>query len=370
MYRSMSTAAQRPRHPIASLRGVEELAITVSSLDEATTFFRSFFGATVVAEGGPVRDRRGSSMRAYANADVRAVVAGSRLLRTPFLNLRLVEATYPGQRTLWPMMLDIGGWHLAGYVDDIDAAMTFLESADGVHVLGPGKKPTGGPELGDGSYACHCMTEWGFHFELCSYPNGRAYMAEHEHRLWHPAAPDRGATPRTSAEPALPGFRGFEHLSLAVADLDEATTFFEDVLGCDRFYDLGRFHDPRGSGFGAYANVDVRADVSNVRLFRSPYLNFEVIEPRFPGQNRSWPQLLDVGGWQIGLAVDDVDAALDTLGDLEVHVLGGKRDEPAPGTGEPRCRVSCLTAFGLYFDLIAAPGDGSAPGWHPAHPER
>jgi catechol 2,3-dioxygenase-like lactoylglutathione lyase family enzyme len=298
------------------------------------------------------------------------VIHGSRVLRTPFLNVRLVQASYPGQRTLWPAMLDVGGWHLAAYVDEIDAAMSFVESVDSVYVLGPGKKLTGGPELGEGSYACHCMTEWGLHFELCSYPNGRAYMADHERRLWHPAKPDRGATPRTSAEPALPGFRGFEHLSLAVADLDEATPFFEDVLGCERFYDLGRFEDPHGSGFGAYANVDARARVSNVRLFRSPYLNFEVIEPRFPGQNRSWPQLLDVGGWQIGLAVDDIDAALASLRDVDVHVLGGKRDEPGPEAAGSRCRVSCLTSFGLYFDLIATAGAPPTLGWHPAHPER
>jgi len=341
-----------PAPAIASLRGVEELAFTVPDLDRATTFFRSFFGATVIAEAGPVRDRRGSSMRAFTNADVRAVISGSRVLRTPFLDLRLLEATYPGQRTLWPMMLDVGGWHLAGYVDDMDAAMAFLSSAD-VYVLGPGKKATGGPELGEGSYACHCMTEWGFHFELCSYPNGRAYMADHERRLWNPAEPDNGAIPRTSEPPPLPGFRGFEHLSLAVADLDEATAFFEGVLGCERFYDLGRFGDPHGSGFGAYANVDARVAVSNVRLFRSPRLNFEVIEPAFPGQNRSWPQLLDAGGWQIGLAVDDIDAALDSVLGLDVRILGGKRDVPDPVTGDRSCRATCLTPFGLYFELIS-----------------
>jgi catechol 2,3-dioxygenase-like lactoylglutathione lyase family enzyme len=366
---STPPATQPARPPLASLRGVAELAFTVPNLDEATAFFRSFFGASAIGEGGQVSDRRGSSMRAFANADVRAVVSGSRLLRTPFLNLQLIEATYPGQRTLWPMMLDVGGWHLAAYVDDIDAAVTFAESAD-VHVLGPGKKLTDGPERGEGSYACHCMTEWGFHFELCSYPNGRAYMADHERLLWHPAAPDAGATPRTADAPALPGFRGFEHVSLAVADLDEATAFFEGVLGCERFYDLGRFGDPHGSDFGAYANVDARVRVSNVRLFRSPYLNFEVIEPTFPGQNRSWPQLLDVGGWQVGMAVDDLDAALDSVRDRNVHVLGGKQDGYLGLAGEDASRVSCLTDFGLYFQLIATPDGGSAPGWHPARPER
>jgi catechol 2,3-dioxygenase-like lactoylglutathione lyase family enzyme len=368
----MSVAPGRTTEAIATLRGVQDLRVTVPDLEEATAFFTSFFGASVVGAGGDVSDARGSSMRAYLNADVRAVIHGSRVLRTPFLNLRLLEATYPGQRTLWPMMLDVGGWHLAGYVDDIDEAMAYLDACD-VYVLGPGKKPTtNGPEVGEGSFAVHCMTAFGFHFELLTYPNGRAYMADFAHRLWNPAEPDGGATRWTSAVSAVPGFRGFEHLSLAVADIDEATRFFEGVLGCERFYDMGPVEDPHGSGFGAYANVDARVKVSTVRLFRSPYLNFEVIEPRFPGQNRSWPQLLDVGGWQLGLAVDDLDAALESLRNLEIRVLGGKRRESVDADGEARTRASCLTSFGLYFDLLEGPPDvsGAAIGWHPVHPDR
>ena len=346
---------------IPTLRGVEELTFTVPDLDEATSFFAACFGTAVVAEGGPVSDRRGSAMRAFANADVRAVVHGSRVLRTPFLNLRLLEADAPGRRTLWPMMLDVGGWHLAGYVDDIDAAVAALEATD-VYVLGPGKKPTtNAPEVGEGSFACHCMTESGFHFELLTYPNGRAYMDDFEARLWNPAAPDRGATLRSPLNPSVPGFRGFEHLSLAVADIEEASRFFEDVLGCERFYDMGPMDDAHGSGFGAYANVDVRVSVSKVRLFRSPYFNFEVIEPRFPGQRRDWPQLLDVGGWQIGVSVDDLDAALDHVLTLDVHVLGGARKDE-----DGRRRAACLTPFGLCFELLeGSPGAGA---WDPAHP--
>jgi catechol 2,3-dioxygenase-like lactoylglutathione lyase family enzyme len=357
---------------IPTLRGVRDLTVTVPDLDDATRFFTSFFGAAVVADGGPVSDDRGSSMRAHLNADVRAVVHGSRLLRTPFLDLRLIEATYPGQRTLWPAMLDVGGWHLAGYVDDVDAALPFLDGSD-VYVLGPGKKPTTNPpEVGEGSYAVHGMTRFGFHFELLTYPNGRAYMADVETRLWNPAEPDRGATPRTSAVPALPGFRGFEHLSLAVSDIEEATRFFEGVLGCERFYDMGPVEDRHGSGFGAYANVDARVHVSTVRLFRSPYLNFEVIEPRFPGQRRDWPQLLDVGGWRLGLAVDSLDAALGGLRELDIRVLGEPRSDVAGPDGGTRTAVTCLAPFGLYVELIEGPPDGagSARGWHPAGPER
>jgi catechol 2,3-dioxygenase-like lactoylglutathione lyase family enzyme len=353
----------------SQLRGVKDLAFTVPDLGVATDFFESVFGAEVVSETGPITDRKRSSMRAFANADVRTEVRGTRVLRTPYLNLRLIEASYPGQRTLWPMMLDVGGWHLAGYVDDMDDAVEFLESCD-VYLLGPGKRPTTNPpEVGDGSFACHGMTRWGFHFELLTYPKGRAYMDDFEGRLWNPAKPDRGAQLRPTDGRGVPGFRGFEHLSVAVGDIDEVTRYLEEVLGCERFYEMGQVDDRHGSGFGAYANVDVRVSVSKVRLFRTTYLNLEIIEPDFPGQNRAWPNLFDVGGWQLALAVDDIDVALEALSNVDVHVLGGKREEPDSG-----CRVSCMTPFGMYFDLVPAgsgAGDPAAVGqaWDPAWPE-
>lgn len=349
--------------------GVQDLVVTVPDLDRATAFFAGCFGAEVVADGGPVADPRRSTMRARANADVRAVVRGSRLLRTPFLNLRLLEATYPGQRTLWPGMLDVGGWHLAGYVDDIDAAVDFLETrVEDLYVLGPGKKPTtNAPEVGEGSFAVHGMTSWGLHFELLTYPHGRAYTADFVGRLWNPAEPDRGATPRRAAG-GMPGFRGFEHLSVAVADIDEATAFLGDVLGFERFYDMGPVADPHGSGFGAYVNVDVRVRVSKVRLFRTPFLNLELIQPEFPGQQRLWPNLLDVGGWQVAFAVADLHAAVDRLLRADVHVLGEPRQD-----GDGTARVSCLTPFGLSFEFVQGSppsGPGGVAPWYPARPDR
>jgi catechol 2,3-dioxygenase-like lactoylglutathione lyase family enzyme len=354
--------------------GVQTLALTVADLDQATEFFVSFFGAEVVSECGRQADTRGSTMRKYSNVDVRAVIRATRLLRTPFLNLSLAEATYPGQRALWPMMLDVGGWHLAGYVDDMDAAMEFLDRSD-VYVLGPGKKPTtNAPEVGEGSFACHCMTAWGFHFELLTYPNGRAYMADFDRRLWNPAVPDGGANLRVPAGRSVPGFRGFEHLSIAVADIEEVTSFLVDVIGCERFYDMGPMADPHGSDFGAYANVDVRVDVSRVRLFRTPFLNLEVIEPEFPGQNHSWPGLLDVGGWRLDFSVDDIDALLDSVRQANIHVLGDKREQAGASAEGRSWRVSCMTSFGFYFDLVQddpgpAPAMAGVRAWHPAHPD-
>ncbi len=92
---------------------------------------------------GPVRRVEGVVHAPYANADVRAVVRNVRVMRSPFLNVELFDASYPGQRTRWPDSLDIGGWHLAGYVDDIDAAISYLDQKD-TFILGSGKRLPGG----------------------------------------------------------------------------------------------------------------------------------------------------------------------------------------------------------------------------------
>jgi catechol 2,3-dioxygenase-like lactoylglutathione lyase family enzyme len=361
---------------LPTAKGVEHLSFTVADLDEASSFFENIFGCERLYDMGPFGDRRGAFMRTFANADVRSEVRRMRVLRSPFLNIEMFEATYPGQRQLWPHLLDIGGWHLAGYVDDIDAAIAYLETQD-LYILGTGKKPTGGPEEGEGSFACHCMTDWGFHFELLTYPNGRAYRADFDSALWNPATPDRGAPPRVASRPGcMPGFRGFEHLSVAVADLDQTAALLQGVLGAEPFYDLEPRVEARTSGFAAYTNCDARSRPTRVRLFRTPYLNIEIIEATYPGQNTLWPAMFDIGGWHLAFYVDDVDAALDFLATCDVYVLGGKKPAYDIESGEGSYTVHCVAPFGLYFELVTFPAGRPATAsmrplpWHPGHPER
>lgn len=364
---------------LPTLRGIEHVSMTVPDLDETTEFFADMFGCRTLYTMGPFsgsqQQPRTSFMRVYANADVRAVVHNVRVMRSPFLNIELFEASYPGQRTRWPDFLDIGGWHLSGYVDDIDAAIEYAGARD-VFVLGEGKRATSGPEVGEGSYVCHFMTSWGLRFELLTFPNGRAYEASYAGRLWNPAEPEAGP-PGFGPIGGIPTFRGFEHVSMTVPNLDEATRVFVDVLGAEQFYDLEPMIGRHTSEFGAYANVDARATPSRVRLFRTKYLNLEVVEcPEYPGQNRLWPGMLDIGGWHLAFYVDDVDAAVARLGDLDLRVLGGKKPAYKCEAGEHAYTVHCLTPFGFYFELVTYPRgrywaeEFSGPAWHPADPSR
>jgi catechol 2,3-dioxygenase-like lactoylglutathione lyase family enzyme len=160
-----------------------------------------------------------------------------------------------------------------------------------------------------------------------------------------------------------------------VADIDEASRLFIGLLGCEPFYEFEPVLDSHSSDFGAYANVDVRATPTRVRLIRSPYLNVELVEcPAYPGQQRIWPGMLDVGGWHVAFYVDDVDAALDHLAKHDIRVLGGKKPAYMYEAGEEAYTVHCLAPWGLYFELLTYPNgrfraaEFAGPAWHPGHP--
>jgi hypothetical protein len=59
-----------------------------------------------------------------------------------------------------------------------------------LRVLG-GKKPAYKYEAGDDAYTVHCLTPFGFYFELVTYPHGRYRAGEFSGPAWHPAHPAR-----------------------------------------------------------------------------------------------------------------------------------------------------------------------------------
>src|SRR5260370_39864161 len=117
----------------------------------------------------------------------------------------------------------------------------------------------------------------------------------------------------------LPSSRGIEHLSVTGADLDEVTAFFTDVFGCQTLYTMGPFEDRRGPFMRVIANADVRSVVHYVRVLRSPFLNIELFQVSTPRQRPLWPDLLDIGGWGLTAAVEDIDAAVDYLPDKDAY---------------------------------------------------
>jgi glyoxylase I family protein len=79
--------------------------------------------------------------------------------------------TSPDQALTVPKNSDVGGHHIALYVDDLDTAVDYLHSR-GVTVLG---EPTASKADNLGQRWVYFLAPWGLQFELVSYPNGKAF---------------------------------------------------------------------------------------------------------------------------------------------------------------------------------------------------
>ena len=174
----------------------------------------------------------------------------------------------------------------------------------------------------------------------------------------HPAGCSAGAL----ASGSLPGLSGLDHVGLTVPDLEEATRFLVDVIGCEYLYSLGPLADEHGAWMQTHLNVDPRA-VARVRFFRcgsSPVL--EVFEYTAPDQVAMPPRNSDVGGHHVALYVDDLDAAVRYLKARGVAVLG----EPTASTGphEGQRWVYFLAPWGAQFELVSYP---LGRAWYRAH---
>ncbi|CAB4638288.1 unannotated protein [freshwater metagenome] len=84
-----------------------------------------------------------------------------------------------------PRNSDIGGHHLCFYVDDLDAAIAYLKE-NNIRVLG---EPTKSSNASLGQTWVYFLSPWGMQFELCTYPDGKAYEKDAKVKLWHPAHP-------------------------------------------------------------------------------------------------------------------------------------------------------------------------------------
>lgn len=172
---------------IPSLRGQDHTGITVPDLQAAIDFFVNVVGCELVTTFGPFRDDEGSFMADTLNVHPRAVVEQIALLRCGMgSNIELFQYSAPDQKQAIPKNSDIGGHHLAFYVDDIEAAVRYLKDC-GVTVLAGPLPVTEGPAAGQ--TINYFLAPWGLQLELISYPRGMAYEAGARTVLWSPKSP-------------------------------------------------------------------------------------------------------------------------------------------------------------------------------------
>ena len=153
----------------------------------------------------------------------------------------------------------------------------------------------------------------------------------------------------------LPGLRGTEHVGITVPDVEEATRFFVDVIGCTVAYSIGPFVSD-DDWLEVHLGVHPRAVVKTLRMLRCANgPNIELFEYELDGASKSTPPNSDAGASHLGFYVEDIAAAVAHLKANGVEVLG---DVTTMGEG-PSTGLSWVyfrAPWGLQMELISAPG--------------
>lgn len=170
---------------LPGLRGTDHIGFTVPDIDEAHRFFVDVIGCEYVYTLGPF-ERDDDWMREHLNVHPRSVMRELRFYRCAFgTNFEIFQWEPADGQLSQPRNSDIGGHHLAFYVDDLDAAIEYLRG-HGVRLLG---EPTASRNASEGQRWQYFLSPWGMQLELVSFPNGKAYERDSDVLLWDPRNP-------------------------------------------------------------------------------------------------------------------------------------------------------------------------------------
>jgi catechol 2,3-dioxygenase-like lactoylglutathione lyase family enzyme len=169
---------------VPGMKGMDHVGITVPDLAQATGFLTDVLGCSKPAYAvGPFKFED-DWMQVHLNVDPRAEIAQLAMVRCGNgSNVEVFQYKAEGASRTEPRNSDIGGHHLAFYVEDMAAAVGYLKSK-GVHVLGDPTPFTQGP-IG-GETINYFLTPWGMQMELVSYPTGMNYEKDGGQKLWTP----------------------------------------------------------------------------------------------------------------------------------------------------------------------------------------
>jgi catechol 2,3-dioxygenase-like lactoylglutathione lyase family enzyme len=175
--------------PLPGVRGINHIGLTVPDLTQAEGFFTDVMGCEKTMSFGPFMDDKGTFMQDLLDVDPRAVVEQITLMRCGFgSNIELFKYTAPDQKTVTARNSDIGGHHIAFYVDDIDAVAASLKEKGIRTLMGP-LPVSEGP--GAGQSIIYFFAPWGLQLEAISFPQGMAYEKDGGPILWSNTDPSK-----------------------------------------------------------------------------------------------------------------------------------------------------------------------------------
>lgn len=163
---------------LPGMRRLDHVGFTVPDLALAHDWFVDVLGWEYLYAIGPFQSDD-SWMADHLNVDPRAVM---RELRFYACGEQAVFEVFqyeaPDQDGEVPRNSDVGGHHVALYVDDLDVALAYLLEK-GVTVLG---EPTTSKGPSEGQRWVYFLAPWGMQLELVSYPAGKAF--DRDPSLW------------------------------------------------------------------------------------------------------------------------------------------------------------------------------------------
>ena len=167
---------------LPGLRGVDHFGITVPDIEEAETFLVRVLGAVPVYTL-PGKSANDDWMTRQLGVHPKTTIKHIRFYRLGNGgNLEVFEYEAADGQAPQPRNSDLGGHHLALYVDDLDEAVAYLRAHD-VEIMG---EPMASQDAAAGQRWVYFRAPWGLQLELVSYPQGKAYERATDVRLWHP----------------------------------------------------------------------------------------------------------------------------------------------------------------------------------------
>lgn len=181
----LTATSQAALAELPGLQGPQHFGFTVPDRQAAVDFFVDVIGCEAFFTIGPFGPFEDDWMEVNLNVHPEATIPAAHLVRCgDGTNLEIFEYTSPDQRTEQPRNSDIGGHHIAFYVDDMDEAVAYLKE-NHVKVLGEPHPFIEGPMKG--LTWVYFMAPWGMQLELVSVPFGSmGYEEGNRGRLWDP----------------------------------------------------------------------------------------------------------------------------------------------------------------------------------------
>lgn len=166
------------------MRGTQHIGITVPDVDEAVEFLVDVLGCESFFSFGPFGPFEDDWMTKNLNVHPRAVIDVITMVRCgngPAFEV--FKYTSPDQEASPPKNSDIGGYHIAFYVDDINAAAQYLLD-NNVQVL-ESPHPLTGTGL-EGMEWVYFLSPWGMQMEIVSAPDGIIDEQQNNRSFWSP----------------------------------------------------------------------------------------------------------------------------------------------------------------------------------------